>query len=1012
MRLLVTTLLAGLIFMVLPTLSYAQTGSLSGTVTEATTGDPLPGATVIIEDLGLGTSTDADGRYAMTNIPEGTHSVSVTFVGFRTVERDVEISSGATASLDVALDEDVLGLEDVVVVGYAQIPKREVTGSIASVQGRDVDRLDVQSPDQAMQGRLSGVRVTNTSGQPGGGVHVRIRGMGSIEGGNDPLYIVDGVPISFVDQSSQASTNPLAGINPRDIESIEVLKDAAAASIYGAQASNGVVLITTKRGQAGRTQFNVSASTGAVSELKRHEVIEGPEWAQLQYEAFEWWGEFFGYTDEQWQQTAADNLGGITYEEATAGDVHHSDWQDALMRTGINRKVDISATGGSEDTQFYISGGYEVEEGTGINTDFNRLSLRSNFDHTATDFLTFDLNVNLSRSHSTGTLADGFYLGSPFYAGQRNRPTDPIYNEDGSFNKNTFNNYNAVEVNELDDREALVDQLVTRGAATFNILPWLSFRSTYGVDYRNTRDSRYDSPESSAGEPLGYLFEADRTVLNYTTNQIFNFNGSLGEGHEFRGLAGFEYRHEDRQTISAAGEGFPSGLFRTLQNAADPYSVDGFGSEFKIASFLSQLQYDLLGRYSFSGNLRYDGSSRFGVNTKWGFFPSLGIAWTLSEEPFLAWSTDYLDDLKLRFSYGLTGNTSGIGNFEARQLFGSGGTYAGISTLRPTSLGNMDLTWESGEEINVGLDWTLYGGRLYGALDVYRRDTKNLLLERDIPNDSGFSNLIENVGSVRNEGVEFEVGAILVEHRSLQWTSDFNITFHRNEVLELFEGEDRLGTDAWVGQPLAVQFMYRYAGVNPATGKPMFWDRDGNITYQVNSDVEEGDRTFVGNTQPAQTGGWNNRIRLGGFTLDALVQFNLGQMTYDSFQGSFTDGAFFRRGGLIANTRNRWQEPGDVTSVERAYINSAYPDRTSGFTTSTRFQQNASYIRLKNVRLGYDIPSQWANVLGIDNSRIYVQATNLHTITDYPGIDPEVVGENNAIYPQPRTVTTGIELSF
>lgn len=990
----------------LPALVFAQDGMLEGTITGADTGEPLPGATVFVSALQSGTSTNIDGEYSL-ELAAGEYDVRFTYVGFQTRIERVTISAGETTTLDVAMQLDLVGLDDVVVTGYGEVPKRNITGSIASIRGRDVNRLDVQSVDQAMQGRLPGVRVTNTSGQPGGGVHVRIRGLGSIDGGNAPLYVVDGVPISFTDQSSQASSNPLAGINPRDIESIEVLKDAAAASIYGAQASNGVVLVTTKRGVEGPTRFTVSSSVGRVGEIDRHDIIEGPEWLDLQMEAYAWWYEFNGLTREAGEARAMSDLG------LTPETVEHHDWQDALMRTGVNRRVDLSARGGTSSTRFFVSGGYNFEEGTGINTDFERLNLRSNIEHDASDFLTLETNINLSTSRATGALSNGFFLGSPFYAGQRNRPTDPIFNEDGSFNQRTFNNYNAVEVNVLDDRENRINQMLLNAGVRLNLIDGLTFRSFYGLDYRNTRDLNYSSPESTAGPPGGSLFQADRQVTNFTTNQVFNYNADVA-GNAFRGIAGFEYRHEDRWTTSMSGEGFPSGLFRTMQNAAEPTGVTGFGSEYKTAGFFGQAQYDFLDRYLFSATARYDGSSRFGADRRWGLFGSGAIAWVMSDESFMDFSNNWLDDLKLRASFGTTGNQSGISNFAPRTLFVSGGTYDGQPALRPGGLGNNVLTWESAQTLNLGIDWSILRGRVYGVAEVYRRDTDRLLLGRDLPSDSGFGSLTENVGGVRNEGIELELGAVLVNTNTVRWTSDFNITWLRNEVLALADGEDRLGTSIVVGRSLSSYYLRRYAGANPATGMPMFYDRNGNITYtpSLTGDLETDDREFVGTALPSSLGGWNNRVTVGNFTLDALVQFNFGQLTYDSFQGSFTDGAFFRQGGLIADTRNRWTEPGQITRVERAYRNSSYPGRTSGFTGSTRFLQDASYVRLKNVQLTYALPVNLTQRIGFQGAAVYVQGTNLLTLTNYPGIDPEVLGSNNAIYPQSRIFTTGIELNF
>lgn len=993
---------------------FAQDGGIVGTVTDARDGETLVGATVFIQQLNRGAATDSEGRFAITSIPAGTYDVRVSFLGFQNLQQRITVAN-ETITVNFELQQDVFGLDDIVVSGYSVVPRREITGSISQVRGRDVDGLDIASPDQALQGRISGARVSNLSGQPGGATYVRIRGIGSINASNEPLYIVDGVPISSVDRSStlgsSSASNPLNAINPRDIESIEVLKDAAASAIYGAQAANGVILITTKRGNAGQTQFNFSSSFGISEELNRLDVVEGPEWVELQYEAFEWWGEFVG--NPNWETIAANNLDGYTLDDVAQGNVPHYDWQDALMRTGTNQRYDLSASGGNEQTRFFISGGYTNWEGIALNTDMQRMNLRANVDHRASDRLSFELNVNAANTDQNGALQEGFFFGSPFYIGQRMRPTSPILNDDGTYGT-VFNGYNPLAAIELDTRASSQKQLVGNVSAIFNITDNINFRTNWGLDYRVTEDSDYRAPESPAGDSFGgYRFDANRVVTNFTTNQVLNYFDTFGEVHNVRALGGFEYRREVRETFSASGQGFPSGLFRTLQNAAEPLSVTGFGSEYRIASFLSRVQYDYDDTYLTNFSLRYDGSSRFGADRQWGLFGAGSVAWRVSNMSFMDFSSNWLENLMLRVSHGVTGN-SGIGNFASRQLFGSGGAYNNNPALTASSLGNPELTWEQAATTNLGVDFALFESRIYGNVDVYRRTNSRLLLDRELPNDSGFSSLTENAGKVQNEGIEFELGAVLLDRSGFVWTSEFNVTFQRNELLELNEGRDRIGSSVFVGQSLTEYYMYRYAGVNPADGRPMFYDRFGNITYTptTGATLEDDDRQFVGDSFPSSFGGWFNKFNYRGFQMDLLFQYNFGQKTYNSFTGSFTDGAFWRRGGLIGNSRNRWTEPGQITSVERAYVNSAYPGRVSGFTQSTRYLEDASYIRLKNLKLGYTIPVSVTERVGIRRANIYVQGTNLITWTNYSGIDPEIVGTNNAIYPQNRTLTSGIEIGF
>ena len=1006
-----STFLFVLLVSAFSSVAVAQTGTLTGTVTDQSTGEELTGATVLITQLERGAATGIDGSYTIENIPVGDYNVRFSFVGFRTINQSVTISQGENV-LDVEMSLDAAGLDEIVVSGYSAIPQRELTGSMTTVRGRNVQGLDIASPDQALQGRVSGARVTNLSGQPGGSTYVRVRGIGSINAGNAPLYIVDGVPISSVDQSSTLgsgnASNPLNAINPRDIQSIEVLKDAAASAIYGAQAANGVILITTRRGSAGNTQFNLTSSYGVAEELNRLEVIKGPEWVELQYEAFENYNSFFGAN-----LNAAGFIGGWTLDDVQNGEVPHYNWQDAMMRTGTTQKYNLSASGGDDQTRFFISGGYNNTEGVAITTDMQRMNLRANIDHRANDKLSFDLNLATTVTEQNGALQEGFFLGSPFFMAQFIRPTNPIYNEDGTYATEEVFNYNPLAANELDDRNSTQKQLVGNAGAIYNITSNLNFRTNWGLDYRTVEDIDYRAPESPAGESLGgYRFDANRTVTNFTTNQVVNYYDTFSEVHSVRALGGFEYRQETRETFSASGQGFPSGLFRTLQNAAEPLSVTGFGSEYRQASFFSRVQYDYDDTYLTNVSVRYDGNSRFGEDKRWGLFYAGSLGWRASNMSFMDFSNDWLEDLKFRISYGITGN-SAISNFASRQLFTSGGAYNNAPALTPSGLGNNLLTWEESGTINLGLDWAIFESRVYGAIDVYSRENSKLLLDRDLPSDSGFGSLTENAGRVQNQGIEIEIGAVVLDRAGFVWTSEVNMSWQRNELLELNEGADRLG-NLFVGRPLTEYYMYEYAGVNPADGRPMFYDRNGNITYTPStaSERENDDRQFVGDTQPSSFGGWFNQLNYRGFQLDFLFQGSFGQASYNSFTGSFTDGAFFRRAGLIANSRNRWTEPGQITSVEQAFVNSSYPGRTGGFTTSTRFLENASYIRLKNVNFAYTLPVAVSQQIGVRSARFTLQATNLLTWTAYNGIDPEIVGTNNAIYPQARTLTAGIEIGF
>lgn len=1022
------------LFVMFPALASAQTGSISGTITDSNTGEALPGATVFLPDLALGQSTNLDGQYTITNVPVGTHNVRITYVGYVAQTTQVTVTAGERTTLNIELVADRVELRDLVVTGYGVQPRREVTGSIAQVRGETIANVPVQTFDSAIQGRAAGVTITSASGQPGGAVRVRVRGTGSINAGNDPLYVVDGVPITVnTDVSSQASSNALAAIAPGDIESIEILKDAAAASIYGAQAANGVVLITTKRGAAGRTNFTVNSQVGFAEALNKYDMLDGPAWVAAQIEGRRNQAIInqrrgvttaAGNPDAQEQNfrggaAVAPFLVGLPDdpdERAAIFDptvtslndflqyVPSYDWQDEVYHRGDSRSLSISAQGGSEQTRFFISGSYEYQEAQVIRSNFERFNVRSNIDHRISDLFSLETNIGLTTFNQFGAIADGNWINGPFFAAPYSVPIQPIFNEDGTFNENVAGGYNIIQGLNLEEREARTNQVVGNVAGNFNLTPNLVFRTFYGIDYRNVRDTNVRPPEIPAFSGFGgQTFEANREILNWNTNQTFSYFNTFDDVHNVSSVVGFEYRQQTRESFTATGREFNSGLFRYLQNAAVPFGVGGFYTEYKIAGFFGQARYDYDKRYFATATLRYDGSSRFGADKQWGLFYAGSLGWELSEEDFLA-DVDWLDQFQLRASYGVTGN-SAIPDFASRSLFGGGATYNGVAALRAVQLGNNVLTWEEATTINLGLNWALFEGRIYGALDVYRRTNDRLLLSDFLYSDSGFSSFTNNVGEVRNEGIEVEIGGTLVNWEGFRWVSDFNITFQRNEIIDLGE-QFQLEP----GESIFSLFTYRFAGVNPADGRGMFYDRNGNLTYNVVSE----DQQITGNAFPSVIGGWNNTFSYSGFTLDVFFQYNLGQDAFKQQEGYFLDGTIFRGRGLTERTLDRWQRPGDMTDMPRLLGTAqATPgDDDFFFTASDWHVEDVGYVRLKSASLSYAIPSNIVSQVGLSSARVFVQGVNLITWTNYRGLDPEILTTANAPFPQSRQYSAGVSLQF
>ncbi len=979
----------------------AQDATVSGRVTSSDDGSALPGVSVQVKGTTRGTTTDADGRYTITASPRST--LVFSFIGF--VNQEVVI--GNRSSIPVRLEGTANALNEVVVTGYGvSTQKRDVTSAIAIVSGKSIENLPIQTLDRALQGRAAGVQVTSLSGQPGGAVQVRIRGTGSINGGNDPLYIVDGVQVQSGGLSGQASSNVLASINPNDIESFEVLKDAAAAAIYGAQGANGVVLITTKRGRQGKTQFNLSIQDGISERIKKLDVLTASQFAQLKLEGFINRANSTNASIETARNNAISQYG----DPAT---VQNTDWQDAVFRTGRLRSYDLSARGGDGRTNFFISGSYNLQEGQVIKSDFRRGTLRVNLDHQASPKLKIETTVNLAATKQNGAIADGAFINSPFFSAALILPNQPVYNENGSFNaplSGTFS-YNPVQSVQYETRQNVTVQTVSNLAINYEIMPGLRFRSFYGIDYSNNRDDNYrDAIVPQFSSTGGSATVSNRYTLNWNTNQTLNYTKSFGENHSLNLLLGGEYRQEIRESVTATGQGFPNGLFTTLAAAARPITTTGTYTIWKIGGLFTSANYTYKEKLLLGGSLRYDGSSRFGANNRYGFFPAGSIGYRISQEPFLK-DVSFIQDLKVRFSYGAAGNAGGnvVDNFASRSLFGLGGQYLDQPGIRPSQLGNNDFSWEVARTANFGLDYSLFNGRLSGAIDLFRKVNADLLLSRPLPNDSGFGSIFENLGKVENKGIEIELNHVNVEGApgEFKWSTRWNATFQKNKILELIPGQDRISTTYFVGQPLNTLWYPTYAGVNPADGRAMWLDTLNNLTYTV----QARDSRIQGTTLPKGYGGVTNTFSYKGLTLEVFFQSQWGNKIFNN-NGFFMESSASAGWNNLQSQLNRWTTPGQVTSVARPYEGGTEPGSSTVQTFSSKQIENGTYVRLKQVTVSYDLPVSLISRVKLRQVRFFAQALNLLTWTAYTGLDPEIDGTEIGRYPQSKQLTGGIQIGF
>ena len=986
-------LLLGLALLFVGASAFAQSRVVTGTVISSEDNQPVPGVTVLVKGTTIGTATDLDGKYSI-NVPEANNVLSFTFIGLRAQE----VNIGRRSVVDVTMDPDVQSLSEFVVTSYGDQSKREITGAIASVKGEVFQDLPMQSFDRAMQGRIAGVQVTSTTGQPGGTLNVRIRGVGSINAGNDPLYIVDGVQVSSGGLSGQGSQNALASINPNDIESIEVLKDAAAAAIYGAQAANGVVLITTKRGTKGDTKVRLSVQRGIVEPLNLYDVMDARELATIKRDA---------YINAGLNPATAANIFGNPEDP----NLQNTDWLGALYRTGQLGIYDLSVSGGDEKTQFFLSGSHTNQEGQIIMSDYQRSTARLNLTHRPNKRLTVSANLSLAYQRTNGTIDRGNFVNGPFVAGFEARPNVPIYNEDGSFaaypSAHLFG-FNIVQGVNEELRRATTVQSVSNLQLNYQFAPWLSFTSYFGIDFSDNRDENHRPATipafSSYGGSATYT---DRRNNNINTNHNFNFNKKFNDVHTVSGILGFEYVGSQSELQTATGRGFANPALRYLQNAAVPFAIGGNFTEFKRSGVFSQAKYEYDDRYTADFTLRRDGHSRFGEQNRWGTFGAVSAGWRMSSESFLQ-DVTWLDNLRMRASYGVTGNSQ-IPNFASRTLVGNAGQYLGQGGLALSQLGNDLLTWEEAETFNIGLDWTLFNGRIIGTVDFWRRNSNELLFGTPLPADSGFGSITRNTGQVRNQGIDFDLQTTNIVAGKFRWTTAFNVTFLQNELISLYDDLDRIGNSLIVGKPISFYYINEFLGVNPANGRQMFDDGEGNYTYITGTNSVR----YIGSALPSSYGGLSNNFSYGPFSLEVFFQYQFGNLAFNQDLYNLANvGA--GPGNQLRAVNDYWRQPGDITNTARPYEGGQEPGTSNINTASTRLLSDGSYIRLKQVTLNYAMPNSVASKLGMRQANLFVQGINMLTFTKYNGIDPEAnsIGTTYGAYPNSKQFTAGVSLNF
>lgn len=983
------------------------------------TGDPLPGVSILIKGTTRGTTTDLDGRFSLEVPPNAT--LVLNYIGFK--PREVVVGNQST--FDLSMEAQISNLTEFVVTGYGVQEKRAITGAMSSLKGEIIQNFPVVSMDRALQGQISGVNIMGANGVPGGPVRIQIRGVGSITGGGQPLIIVDGVQLNMAEGATNTASNPLAFLNPNDIESIDVLKDGAAASIYGAQAANGVILVTTKSGKSGKTQFNLNVFSGITEPMPVVQMMNSQEFMDVRLTAFN--NQFPNRTPAQNREILLPQLGfPATFTDEDIAALPTYDWQREAFRTGVTHNLELSASGGNDKTTFFISGSHNYTEGNVVSLDFQRSTARLSLNHKENQRLSFRFDVNLASLRQNGVTGSAGSTGAfsaPQYSAPMMLPWIPVRLEDGSFNAPIEGfpgnmDRNAISEQSLNDLYSRTNSIISNFQVNYKIADNLNFRSFYGLDYRVIDQTNYTDPRTRSGfATQGSLNLENRQNVNFLSTQTLNYTKNFTGGHNLSALFGAEYRSDVRETNSVNGQGFPTFQFRTLQAAALITSATADWTGFRRMGAFSQVNYDFNKRFMVSGVLRYDGSSRFGVDNKFGWFPAISGGWNMHEE---AWLTDksWIDQIKLRVGYGETGNDA-IGNFDSRGLYQglAAANYNDRPGIRPSAIANTFLAWERNVTTNIGVDYAFFGGRISGAVEVFRRLSKDLLLDTPLPWTSGFSNVTQNVGKLKNEGLEIEIQTRNIVKRDFTWTTNFNITFLKNEVMDL-GGLDVLpgNQSVRVGYPVNTNFFAHYAGVNSATGRPMFFDAGGNITYNP---VFPGDWAIFGNQLSSYFGGLTNTFTYKGFSLSALFIYDFGRELSNAGQMGF----WYRNGQDNRNSlqsiyADRWTEPGQVTNVPRPIGGGAEVAGRNKNAASSRFLEDASFIRLRQLAMTYDLPGPMLSRMKLRSAQVYFQGANLLTFTAWKGYDPElIIGEGNfastqGALPQTRAYTVGVQIGF
>lgn len=1027
--------------------AFGQSKRITGTVTDLFTGETLPGVTVVLKGTTVGTQTNMDGRYELT-VPEGSTLV-FSFVGMMSEEIVVDERS----IIDVALSADIATLSEVIIVAYGTTTRESFTGALSTIESDKLENRPIANISTAIEGSAPGIQVTSASGQPGSDQNIRIRGVGSFSASNAPLYVVDGVPYP----------NALSNLNAADIESISVLKDAAATSLYGNRAANGVIIITTKSGRKNQEAFNFRVSTGVSQRsLPEYERVGANDYYPLMWEtrrnsifydpdnaltieqagaqaANEVYG-LLGYNPYNVDNNAIVDANGQLNPNArliySASDL---DWQDAMMRVGGRTDVSMSYSGGTDKTDFYVSMGYLDEKGYVLQSDFNRLVGRMNVNTQVNDWFRTGLNISGTRSASDNTNTDSSTgYANPFYFTRNMGPIYPVYAQrpgTGEYILDDAGNkiYDLGTMGELGlpnrinspGRHVIAETLwnvrdFTRNvisARTFGevkFLDYFTFTTNIGMDINSYAGSGYDNNIVGDGAPAGRARRTNTLTQVMNFNQLLNYNRSFGI-HNLDVLLGHESYEYDYDYLYSFKQGLIVEGNTELINFTDINTATSYVHKYRSEGYFSRLNYNYDNRYFFSGSFRRDGSSKFYQESRWGNFWSLSGAWRLDREDFMS-GINGLDMLKPRISYGQVGNDAGISYYAYQALYTLGRNNAGEPGFVQASLSSPDLVWEANTSMGIGVDFILFG-RVSGNLDFFRRESSNLLFEVPLPISSGMSSRDQNIGTMHNQGIELRLATDVVRQQDFNWNVDFNLTSFKNEFTHLPQEEIITGTKKlMVGHSIYDYWLRQWYGVDPEDGSALYFaeNTDANNIRIIGGDTLTTDHNnarygYSGSAIPDLMGGISNTFTYKNFELSFLFTFQVGGKIYDNIYANLMSSGDYGDAKHV-DIFNRWQNPGDITDVPRLDERT----RVSFGAQSDRWLIDASYLNFRSVNISYNLPQEWTRRWDMKSAAVYVSGENLMLWSARKGLDPQqsFTGVLSNDYTPARIFTLGLNVAI